>query len=128
MKEEVVSRSTEGVRFVCEFEVTDAVKFKELVDQCVAISRQEPGTLVYDWYLDQERGIARLYEAYKSVDAVRAHVSGRVFTEVGPKMLEVCRFTNIDAYGDLREMQGEPEFAPTTWWGPAFSGLTTQSG
>jgi len=122
-----VSRSNEGLRFVLQIEVLDVPRFKELVAECLVISRSEPGTLLYDWYLDEERGLARLYEAYESIDALRAHGSGRVFTEVGPKLLEVCRFTNIDAYGDFGGMSGGPTFAPTTWWGPPFAGLQTDS-
>ena len=112
------------LRLVCHIEVSDVAKFKELVEDCVAMTRDEPGTLVYDWYIDEERGAAQLYEVYESLDALRTHTSGRVFTEVGPKLIEFCRFTKIDAYGDFGEMQGEPSFAPMVWWGPAFSGVS----
>jgi quinol monooxygenase YgiN len=119
-----MSRDQETLRLVCDIEVSDIARFKELVEECVAITRDEPGTLLYDWYIDEERGAARLYEAYESLDALRTHSAGRVFTEVGPKMLEVCRFIKIDAYGDFAEMQGQRSFAPMVWWGPAFCGLT----
>jgi quinol monooxygenase YgiN len=114
-------RASEGVRFVIEIEVRDIERFKAIVAQCVAVSRTEPGTLVYDWYLDEETGRARLYEAYASLEAVRVHSSGPVFTEVGPPLMEVCTFVHMDAFGDVGDMATQPTFWPTTFWGPAFA-------
>ena len=124
MTDERARRAEEGLRFVCEFEVSDIERFKALVAQCVEVSRGEPGTLVYDWYLDERRGVAHLYEAYSSVEALSAHASGPVFKDIGPKLLEVCRFVKIDAYGDLPR---GPSFAPTTRWGTAFARLAGSS-
>ena len=116
-----------NLRLVCHIEVSDAARFKELVEESVKISRDEPGTLIYDWYLSEDGTEARLYEAYESLDALRAHSSGRVFTEVGPKLIEFCRFTKIEAFGDFGEMHGQPSFAPMVWWGPAFSAISSDA-
>jgi quinol monooxygenase YgiN len=116
-------RDNEGVRFVLDIEVSDVERFKALVAQCVEISRSEPGTLVYDWYLDEEAGTARLYEAYDSVEAVKAHAAGPVFTEVGPELIQTCRFTQVEVFGDAEGLQGGLELGPTIWWGPAFEAL-----
>ena len=51
----------------------------------VAVSRDEPGTVVYDWYVDEAAGIGALYEAYASAEALRAHGSGAVFTKLAPR-------------------------------------------
>ena len=51
----------------------------------VAVSRDEPGTVVYDWYVDEAGGVGTLYEAYSSAEALRAHGSGAVFTELAPR-------------------------------------------
>jgi quinol monooxygenase YgiN len=116
-------RSHEEVRFVIDIEITEPVRFKELVLQCVEISRQESGTLVYDWYIDEEAAKGRLYEAYESVDALRTHTKGRVFSEVGPKLMEVCRFIHVDAFG-LEKQATRPPLWPTTYWGPSFAAVT----
>jgi quinol monooxygenase YgiN len=113
----------EGVRFVLAIEVSDVERFKALVQQCVEISRDEPGTLIYDWYLDETTGQGRLYEAYASVDAVKAHSAGPVFSEVGPELIQTCRFTDVEVFGDAEALQGGLELGPTTWWGPAFAAL-----
>jgi quinol monooxygenase YgiN len=118
-------RSGEGVRFVLDIDVSEVERFKALVAQCVAISRDEPGTLVYDWYLEEKTGEGRLYEAYESVDAVKAHAAGAVFTEVGPELIQTCRFTKVEVFGDATGLQGSFELGPTTWWGPAFAAVST---
>jgi quinol monooxygenase YgiN len=116
-------RTSEEVRFVIEIEVHgDVDRFKEVVQACVEVSRSEPGTLVYDWYLDEDRKQARLYEAYESVDAVKAHASGPVFTDVGLPLMELCRFVHMDAFGDVGDLVDTP-FWPTTVWGAPFVAL-----
>lgn len=118
-----MARSSDELRLVIDIEVTDPDRFRELVAECVAISRDEPGTLVYDWYHDHENGTARLYEAYESPAALAAHTSGRVFTEVGPKLLETCRFVGIEAFGDPDTLRGAEMLAPTKLWGHPFEAL-----
>ena len=120
-----MTRSGEGIRFVIEIEVTDVPGFIDGARQCVEISRDEPGTLVYDWYLDEETGKARLYEAYASTEALAEHTAGRVFTEVGPKLLETCTFIHVDAFGDLGDAADGPSFWPTTYWGEAFTAVSS---
>ena len=42
------------IRFVFEIEVTDVDVFTAAVAECCAVSETEPGTLIYDWYLDTD--------------------------------------------------------------------------
>lgn len=118
-----MGRSAEELRLVIDIEVTDLDRFRKLVAECVAISRDEPGTLIYDWYLDPEGRRARLYEAYQSAAALAAHASGRVFSEVGPMLVETCRFVGIEAYGDPEVLKGAEALAPTKLWGRPFEAL-----
>jgi quinol monooxygenase YgiN len=111
------------VRFVIEIEVTDIPGFVDAVNRCVEISRSEPGTLVYDWYLDEATGAARLYEAYDSIDSVLVHAAGPVFTEVGPELLTTCTFVRMDAFGDVGDLADRGTYWPTTFWGKPFSAL-----
>lgn len=111
------------VSFVIDITVHDVEGFKAAVERCVEISRDEPGTLLYSWYLNEETGAARLYEAYADVDAVLAHARGPVFIEVGPELIATCRFDQMDAFGDVgRLAEGEPLW-PTIYWGSPFSAL-----
>ena len=112
------------MRFVLDIEVSDIERFKVLVQRCVEISRGEPGTLIYDWYLDEATGQGRLYEAYASTEAVRAHAAGAVFREVGPDLIQTCRFTRVQAFGDTApHLEGLARLGPVTDWGPAVAAL-----
>jgi quinol monooxygenase YgiN len=117
-------RSNEEIRFVIEIEVSDIELFKETAARCVEVSRTEPGTLVYDWYLDEATGKARLYEAYESLDALRAHSTGPVFTDVGLPMMQCSTFVHVDAFGDVGGMSEEATFWPTTFWGAPFAAVS----
>jgi quinol monooxygenase YgiN len=114
-------RSNEGVRFVIEIEVSDRELFTQTAARCAEVSRGEPGTLVYDWYLDEATGKARLYEAYESLEALDVHTKGPVFTDVGLPMMQCARFVHVDAFGDFGDRAGEPTFWPTTFWGEPFA-------
>lgn len=115
--------ASEEVRLVVEIEVTDVERFKRAAVACAEVSRTEPGTLVYDWYLDETTGMARLYEAYASPDALRAHMAGPVFIDVGLPLMECSRFVQVDAYGDFGDLRNETTFWPTRFWGPPFTSL-----
>jgi len=112
-----------AIRFLVTIQVHDIAGFKDTVARCVEISRDEPGTLHYDWFLNEETGEARLVEAYASVAAVLAHAQGPVFTDVGPKMLETCTFVSMDAFGDTGKLGDGPQFWPSTYWGTPFAEL-----
>jgi hypothetical protein len=109
---------------VIEIEVSDVELFEQTVARCVEVSRTEPGTLVYDWYLDESTGRARLYEAYESLDALRAHSTGPVFTDVGLPLMQCSKFVHVDAFGDVGDLAQEGTFWPTTFWGAAFESIS----
>jgi quinol monooxygenase YgiN len=108
------------VRFVVQIEE----RFKAAAQRCAELSRAEPGTLLYDWFLDEASGQARLVEAYATVADVIAHARGPVFTDAGPEMMASCRFVHMDAFGDTDQLAGGPQFWPSTYWGRRFAGLT----
>ena len=118
-------RHGEWVRFVIRFEVLDADRFHEMAAAMVAVARDEPGTVVYDWYVDDAAGTGTLYEAYASAEALRAHGGGAVFTELAPRYADAVRVARVDAFGAAdglprRDVLG----APTTWWGAPIAAVT----
>jgi len=118
-------RDGEWVRFVIRFEVLDVDRFREMAELMVTVSRDEPGTVVYDWYLDEDGRAGTLYEAYASHAALQAHTSGSVFSELAPKYLDSLRVVSVDVYGEAaglprRDVLG----ASTTWWGAPIAAVT----
>ncbi len=118
-------RDGEWVRFVIRFEVLDVDRFREMADATVAVSREEPGTVVYDWYLDKDGRAGSLYEAYTSQEALQAHSSGRVFTELAPKYLDALRVLDVDVDGEAAALPRRDVLgAPTTGWGAPIAAVT----
>jgi hypothetical protein len=58
------------------------------------------------------------------MDALRTHTKGPVFSEVGPKLMEVCKFAHVDAFGDLEAQASRPPLWPTTYWGMPFAAVS----
>ncbi len=119
-------RNGEWVRFVIRFEVLDLIRFREMADAMVAVSLGEPGTVVYDWYVDETAGEGTLYEAYASLDALQAHGNGAVFTELAPRYADSVRVISVQAFGEAAGLPRDDVLgAPTTWWGAPIAAVTT---
>ena len=92
----------------------------------VSASEPEAGTLLYDWYCDDERGVGVLYEAYTDVEAVMTHALGPVFTEVAPEYEDALHISSVQVFGDAGELASDGDLlgAPTKWWGPSVSAVS----
>ena len=97
-----------------------------MAENMVAVSRDEPGTVVYDWYLDEAANKGTLYEAYASPEALQAHGAGVVFTELAPQYLDAVRVISVDAFGGPTDLPRRDVLgAPTTWWGSPIAAVTS---
>ncbi len=80
--------------------------FKELMEEMVAGTSPEAGTLNYEWYISGDSGTVHIFEKYKDSDAMITHVSG--FLEKWAERFMGCvdptRFT---VYGDPSEAARE---------------------
>ncbi len=74
--------------------------FETVAQEMIAGSRQEPGTLAYEWYLSGDGCSCRLVESYTDADAVLAHFTGPVVQVMVPKLLEVSSLTGFEVHGD----------------------------
>jgi quinol monooxygenase YgiN len=118
-------RDGEWVRFVIRFEVLDTDRFREMARDMARVSRDEPGTVVYDWYFNEPAMTGTLYEAYTSETALRAHSSGAVFTELAPRYADAVRVVAVDVYGAADGLpRSDVLRAPTTWWGAPIAAVT----
>jgi quinol monooxygenase YgiN len=73
-------------------------EFRAVVRDLIASSKQEPGTLDYDWYFNADNTACHTYERYRNSAAVIAHGTtfGARFVE---RFLKTCRTTGLDVYG-----------------------------
>jgi quinol monooxygenase YgiN len=92
------------VSWVLECEVKDGKldDFKELMDEMVAGTSEEPQTLNYEWFISDDEKTVHLYEKYADSAATVTHVNGFLEKWAGRFMecVDVNRFT---VYGNPDE-------------------------
>jgi quinol monooxygenase YgiN len=91
----------EHVSWVIELAVKDAQleTFKALMEEMVAETSPEPGTLGYEWYISGDGGTVHIFEKYADSDAMITHVSGFMQKWAG-RFLESVDVTRFVVYGD----------------------------
>lgn len=96
-------------------------EFKELIPVFIStVKEKDPGTLTYDWYLNEEGMECTVLESYTNSQAVLAH-AGNVGEYLG-KVMEIADLT-IEVYGNpSEELRNALEgMAPKVF--PFYSGL-----
>ena len=90
------------VRLAVEFTIYEEKfdAFESIAKEMLAVSRSEPGTLAYDWYLSGDRRRCRLSEAYADANALLAHFKGPAVQQLVPKLLEHSRLERCEVHGD----------------------------
>jgi quinol monooxygenase YgiN len=73
--------------------------FKELMDEMVAGTSTEPGTLNYEWYISDDESTIHLFEKYATSEAMITHVSGFLEKWAG-RFMESVDPTRFIVYGD----------------------------
>ena len=71
--------------------------FKEGANRCIALTKNEPGAIVYDWFVDEENMLCTVVETYNDSEAVQAHV-GNVNEELA-KLMAISDFS-AEVFGD----------------------------
>jgi quinol monooxygenase YgiN len=72
----------------------DFAEFKALI---ATATRAEPGTLVYEYSVNEDNSTVHILERY-NVDAVVSHVD-TTFAPFGQRFLELCTITSLVVYG-----------------------------
>jgi len=106
------------VKIVATFTINDYEKFvviaSEMVEHC---KQHEPDTLVYDWYVDADKKEGRLLELYTDTEAFRQHVTGKIFTDIVPKMGNAIAWQSLEAFGELpSEFDPVMKMFPSKHW------------
>jgi quinol monooxygenase YgiN len=74
--------------------------FKSVAAQLTEYSKDEPGTLGYEWFAGANGKSFRLVETYANPAAVEAHFSGPAVQLGVPRLLAVCLVDRVEIYGD----------------------------
>ncbi|QIB52313.1 putative quinol monooxygenase [Pseudomonas sp. OIL-1] len=72
-------------------------EFKKLAAKIVAATSKEPGTLMYEYSVNDDHTVAHIIERYRA-DAVVSHIE-ETFAPFGEKFLELVTVTSLLVYG-----------------------------
>ena len=75
----------------------DMTEFKELIAKIVAATKQEPGTLLYEYSVNDNFDTVHILERYRA-DSVVSHVD-TTFAPFGQRFLELCTISSLVVYG-----------------------------
>jgi quinol monooxygenase YgiN len=83
-------------------------EFQEVAASLTAGSKEEPGTIGYEWFAHPDGKQFYLLETYTDAAAVDAHFTGPVVQQGVPKLTAVCNVDRFEVFGDpdpkVREM------------------------
>jgi quinol monooxygenase YgiN len=80
--------------------------FKTLMDEMVAGTSSEPGTLNYEWYISDDEGTVHIFEKYADSEAMITHVNGFMAKWAG-RFMESVNPTRFVVYGAPSEAAKE---------------------
>jgi quinol monooxygenase YgiN len=91
---------SQPIRWVLVVEILPAqlINFKEVVNDLVADSHEEPGTLGYEWYMNENDTVCHIYERFENSAAIMAH--GATFTKHVDRFLAACKPIRFEVYGN----------------------------
>ena len=95
---------TERISWVNELAVKDGrlETFRDLMEEMVSGTSEEPGTLAYEWYLSHDGSTVHVVETYADSAAVVAHHVSDGFTlkDWAGRFIDCVDVTRVTAYGD----------------------------
>jgi len=71
--------------------------FRAVAKDLISSSQSEPGTLSYEWSLNDDETVCHIYERYRDPAAMLTHVQG--FGRFAERFLQTCRPVRFDVYG-----------------------------
>jgi len=112
------------VTVVIHWSFEDREQFEAMASEMATASRAEPGTLMYDWYVNEDGTCGALLEQYESQQALDDHIAGPVFTDIAPRYRGVARAQSVEMFGADGMERNEILRATTTWWGEPVAAVT----
>ncbi len=76
--------------------------FKELMEEMVAGTSEEPGTINYEWFISEDGSAVHIYEKYADSEATVTHVKG-FMEKWARRFMESVDVTGFAAYGNPDE-------------------------
>src|ERR671913_172592 len=97
------------IHFRAEFAIEEGKteEYKKLVeDMSRMVEANEPGTLNYQFYIDESETKCIVNETYANSEAVFVHIAGFASQTILPKIFRVSKISKHDVYGNpSKELQ-----------------------
>jgi quinol monooxygenase YgiN len=74
------------------------IQFRDVVNDLVASTEKEPGTLSYQWHLSEDDTVCHIVERYANSVALITHVQS--FHNFAERFLKTCKPVRFDVYGN----------------------------
>jgi quinol monooxygenase YgiN len=74
--------------------------FKRLAETMTEVSKNEPGTLGYEWFASADGRQFRLVETYANASAIEAHFMGPAVQVHVPNLMGCASVNRLEVYGD----------------------------
>ncbi|MDQ4073746.1 MAG: antibiotic biosynthesis monooxygenase [Thermoproteota archaeon] len=91
-----------NIHFRAEFTVEEGKieDFKKLIQEIArTVQETEPGTITYQFYLNNDNTKCIVHETYENSDAAINHMNGIASKTILPKIFEVAKINRFDTYG-----------------------------
>jgi quinol monooxygenase YgiN len=85
--------------FTLNVEPGKFAEFRSLVADIVAASREEPGTLAYQYSVSADEKTVHIFERYRDSDAFVAHVE-QTFGRYAERFLQLVTIASLVVYGN----------------------------
>jgi quinol monooxygenase YgiN len=73
--------------------------FKELMEEMVAGTSEEPGTLNYEWFISEDGATVHIYEKYADSEATIKHVNG-FMEKWARRFMDCVEVSGFTTYGN----------------------------
>ncbi|MDA1263866.1 MAG: antibiotic biosynthesis monooxygenase [Planctomycetota bacterium] len=115
---DVTDTSTRPVTYLLTLEVKDGQleTFKTVMEELVASTRGEPGTLMYEWYISDDETTVQILERFEDTAAYLLHGDG--FAPFAERFLATVDIRSFRVFGDPDEAARER----LAGLGPAYMG------
>jgi quinol monooxygenase YgiN len=91
------------ISWVLEVEIVPGQieNFRAVAGDLIASARKEPGTLAYEWHVNEAGTLCHIYERYRDSAAGLIHVQS--FGPFADRFLQACRPVRFSVYGTPSE-------------------------
>lgn len=92
----------EKIHIIARFKIHEGklAEFKPGSDKCIALTKNESGALLYDWFIDVENLACTVIETYQDSSATLAHVAN--VSDPLSKLMEISDFSG-EVFGNASE-------------------------